>query len=40
VDKKVSPVKLKQLESPIPRYHPEDLRTEGEMVVYQKQERV
>jgi len=40
VDKKVSPVKLKQLEFPIPRYHPEDLRTEGEMVVYQKQERV
>ena len=40
VDKKVAPVKLKQLESPIPRYHPEDLRTEGEMVVYQKMERV
>ena len=40
VDKKVAPVKLKQLESPIPRYHPEDLRTEGEMVIYQKQERV
>ena len=33
-------MKLKQLEFPIPRYHPEELRTEGEMVVYQKQERV
>ena len=40
VDKKVAPVKLKQLASPSPRYHPEDLRTEGEMVVYQKLDKV
>jgi Ni,Fe-hydrogenase III small subunit len=40
VDKKVSPVKVKQLEFPIPRYHPDDLQPEGEMVVYRKQERV
>ena len=40
VDKKVSPVTLKQTAFPIPRYHPEDLRTEGDMVVYQKLDQV
>jgi NADH:ubiquinone oxidoreductase subunit B-like Fe-S oxidoreductase len=40
VDKKVAPITVKQLEFPIPRYHPEDLVQEGEMVVYQKMDRV
>jgi Ni,Fe-hydrogenase III small subunit len=40
VDPKIAPVKVKQLEFPIPRYHPEDLRSEGELVVYRKQEQV
>ena len=40
VDKKVAPVRIKQLEFPIPKYHPEDLRVEDGLVVYQKLERV
>ncbi len=40
VDKKVAPVQLKQLEFPIPKYHPEDLQQDDGMVVYQKLNRV
>jgi len=40
VDKKVAPVRFKQAEFPIPRYHPEHLRGRGELVVYEKAERV
>ena len=40
VDKKTSPVKFKQLEFPVPRYHPEDLRLEGDLVVYTRSEKV
>jgi NADH:ubiquinone oxidoreductase subunit B-like Fe-S oxidoreductase len=40
VDKKVSPVQFKQLELPIPKYHPEDLLKKDEMVVYQKIDHV
>jgi hypothetical protein len=40
VDKKTAPVRFKQLEMPIPRYHPADLRGSGELVVYEKAEKV
>jgi Ni,Fe-hydrogenase III small subunit len=40
VSKKVSPVQLKQLEFPIPNYHPEDLLEKDAMVVYQKMDHV
>ncbi len=40
LDKKVAPVKFKQIEFPVPRYHPEDLREEEGMVVYEKLEKV
>jgi hypothetical protein len=40
VDKKAAPVRFKQLEMPIPRYHPSDLSGSGEMVVYEKAEKV
>ena len=40
VDKKVAPVKFKQLELPIPRYHPEALSGEDELVVYEKLDKV
>jgi len=40
VEKRVSPVTVKQLEMPIARYHPEDLVPEDGMVVYSKMERV
>jgi len=40
VDKKVAPVRFEPLVYPIPRYHPEDLRREGDLVVYEKAERV
>jgi NADH:ubiquinone oxidoreductase subunit B-like Fe-S oxidoreductase len=40
VDKKVAPVKFKQGELPIPRYHPADLRVEDDVVVYQKAEHI
>ena len=40
VDKKVAPVEFKQAEMPIPRYHPEHLRGRGDLVVYEKAERV
>ena len=36
VDKKTAPVELKQLEFPIPRYHPSDLYGQGELVVYER----
>jgi Ni,Fe-hydrogenase III small subunit len=39
-DKKTAPVQFKQLEMPIPRYHPADLRGSGELVVYEKAEKV
>ena len=40
VEKKTAPVAWKQLEMPIPRYHPGDLRLDGDMVVYEKAEKV
>jgi hypothetical protein len=40
VDRKTAPVQSKQLEMPIPRYHPSDLRGSGELVVYEKAEEV
>jgi NADH:ubiquinone oxidoreductase subunit B-like Fe-S oxidoreductase len=40
VDKKTSPVEFKQLEFPIPRYHPGDLRPEGDLVVYARSEKI
>jgi len=40
VPKTVSPVKLKQLELPIARYHPDDLKEEDGMVVYTKRDFV
>jgi NADH:ubiquinone oxidoreductase subunit B-like Fe-S oxidoreductase len=40
VDKKVAPVEFKQVEFPIPRYHPGDLHGAGELVVYEKAEKV
>jgi Ni,Fe-hydrogenase III small subunit len=40
VDKKVAPVQFRQLEFPIPKYHPEHLKGEGEMVVYEKIDQV
>ena len=40
VDKKTAPVRFKQLEMPMPRYHPADLKGQGEMVVYEKAEKV
>jgi len=39
VEKKMSPVRVAQLRFPIPRYHPESLRTEGDLVVYANPER-
>ena len=36
IDKKVAPIQIKQAVFPIPRYHPEDLKNEDGMVVYQK----
>ena len=40
VDKKVAPVEFKQIEFPIPIYHPDDLRREHGMVVYEKLKQV
>jgi NADH:ubiquinone oxidoreductase subunit B-like Fe-S oxidoreductase len=40
VDKKVAPVTFKQLELPIPLYHPSDLHGQDEMVVYEKAEKL
>ena len=40
VDKKVAPVRIKQLELPIARYHLEDLVEQDGMVVYKKMEHV
>ena len=36
VDKKIAPVEFKQIEFPIPIYHPRDLRRDHGMVVYEK----
>lgn len=40
IEKKAAPVEFKQAEFPIPRYHPQDLRGQGELVVYEKAEKV
>jgi hypothetical protein len=40
VDKRTAPVQFKQLELSIPRYHPDDLRGEGDLVVYEKIEKL
>ncbi|HYL82476.1 MAG TPA: hypothetical protein VEU07_16785, partial [Candidatus Acidoferrum sp.] len=40
VDKKTAPVKLKQIELPIPKYHPEALEERDGMVVYQRMDHV
>jgi NADH:ubiquinone oxidoreductase subunit B-like Fe-S oxidoreductase len=40
VDKKTAPIQLKQLVLPIPRYHPNELCGSGEMVVYERAEKV
>jgi Ni,Fe-hydrogenase III small subunit len=40
VDKKAAPIEFKELELPIPRYHPGDLQTQDGMVVYTKSEKV
>ena len=40
VDKKIAPVEFKQVEFPIPRYHPSELHREGELVIYEKAEKV
>jgi hypothetical protein len=40
VEKKVAPVEFKQLEMPIPRYHPSDLHGKDELIVYEKAEKV
>jgi len=40
VDKKTAPVTFKQLEFPIPQYHPADLKNEGDLVVYEKTEHI
>jgi len=40
VDKKVAPVTFKQMQFPIPQYHPRDLRRDRDMVVYEKVEKV
>jgi Ni,Fe-hydrogenase III small subunit len=40
VDKKTAPVQVKQLRQPIPKYHPEDLLLQDDMVVYQKMDHV
>ena len=40
VDKKIAPVEFKELELPIPRYHPDELRGKGELVIYEKAEKV
>jgi hypothetical protein len=39
VDKRTAPVAFKQLELPIPRYHPGDLRGRDELVVYEKTQK-
>jgi membrane-bound hydrogenase subunit mbhJ len=40
VDKKTAPVTFAHTPLPIPKYHPEDLRTDNGMVVYDKTESV
>ena len=37
--KKVRPAQARQVELPVPRYHPSDLHGEGAMVVYEKNEK-
>ncbi len=40
VDKKVAPVRFKQLEFPIARYHPQDLVEKDGMLVYSKMDHI
>jgi NADH:ubiquinone oxidoreductase subunit B-like Fe-S oxidoreductase len=40
VDAKVSPVHVRQMELPFPRYHPEDLDGSEELVVYRRMQRL
>jgi Ni,Fe-hydrogenase III small subunit len=40
VDKKTAPVKFKQMEFPVPQYHPDELKGEGDLVVYEKTEHI
>jgi NADH:ubiquinone oxidoreductase subunit B-like Fe-S oxidoreductase len=40
VPKKIVETRLKQPEMPIPRYHPQDLRREGDLTVYEHLEKV
>ena len=40
VDKKTAPVEIRHKEFPIPRYHPENLKIEGDLAVYEKLEKV
>jgi Ni,Fe-hydrogenase III small subunit len=40
VDKKVAPIRLKQLALPIPKYHPADLTEEDRVTVYTKADRI
>ena len=40
VEKKTAPIQLKQLEYPIPQYHPSDLHVRDELVVYEKLEKI
>jgi len=40
IDKKIAPIKFKQIEYTIPRYHPEFLKEENGMVVYEKLDKV
>ena len=41
VDKKTAPVEFKQTtDFPIPRYHPEDLKGSGDLVIYEKMQNI
>jgi len=41
VDKKTGPVEFKQTSDfPIPRYHPEDLKGAGDLVIYEKMQNI
>jgi NADH:ubiquinone oxidoreductase subunit B-like Fe-S oxidoreductase len=40
VPKKTAPVEFKQIELPIPQYHPADLREGEKFVIYEKIEKV
>jgi len=40
LEKKAAPMEFKQVAFPIPRYHPENLRGEGDLVIYERAEKV